>query len=156
MSNTIDADADVIDSRDVIARIEELESELETAHEAATDAGETTLDFDEWQEAVFADASPAHYHEYHAEVEELRELRALAEQGENASDWQYGETLIAEGYFTDYIEQQIDDGYQLPKEMKSGNWPWRHMTLDYEAAAEEAKVDYDEVTFWGRTFLIRM
>jgi hypothetical protein len=42
----------------------------------------------------------------------------------------------------------------MPKEMKSGNWPWRHMTIDYEAAAQELKADYNEVTFAGHTYLI--
>ena len=43
----------------------------------------------------------------------------------------------------------------MPKEMDSGNWPYRHMTMNFEAAAEEAKQDYMEVDFDGNTFLIR-
>lgn len=48
-----------------------------------------------------------------------------------------------------------DDCYEMPKEINSGVWPWRHMTIDYEAAAEEAKQDYMEVTLSGNTFFIR-
>lgn len=70
-------------------------------------------------------------------------------------DWSYGETLLHEEYFTKYIEDLIDDCYEMPKEMHSGNWPWRHMTMDYEAAADEAKQDYFEVDFDGVTYYIR-
>lgn len=88
-------------------------------------------------------------------VEKLEELRSLAAQCDHVSDWNHGETLIRESHFTVYIEQLIDDCYEMPKEMKSENWPWRHMSVDFEAAAEEAKGDYIEVTFWGETYFIR-
>ncbi|MFC3652706.1 hypothetical protein ACFONN_14200 [Dyella humi] len=44
----------------------------------------------------------------------------------------------------------------MPKEMNSGKWPWCHMTMDWEAAAEAAKVGYNEVTFNDVTYLIRV
>ena len=125
MSNTISNADDVIDSRDVIARIEELE-ELESGK-----------------------------HLDKSELEELDKLRALASEGESSPDWPYGEQLIAESYFTQYIEELINDCYEMPKEFNSGNWPYRHMTIDYEAAANEAKIDYMEVDFDGVAFLIR-
>lgn len=43
----------------------------------------------------------------------------------------------------------------MPKELNSGDWPWRHVKVDYEAAAEEAKVDYIEFDWDGVTYLIR-
>lgn len=113
---------DVIDSRDVIARIDELESA------EALDAYETA---------------------------ELAALKALASEAEVSPDWIYGETLIRESYFTDYIEQLIDECYEMPKEINSGEWPWRDATVDYEAAADEAKADYLECDFDGVTYLIR-
>lgn len=146
---------DVIDSRDIIERIEELESELQTAHEQETTDGTTNLDFEEWLLAVRADSSPAHCHELNAEVEELQELRQLAADGESSPDWNYGETLIREDYFTDYIEELINDCYEMPKQMNSGEWPYRHMTIDFCAAAEEVKADYFEVSFFGTVYLIR-
>ena len=119
ISNT----ADVIDSRDVIARIEELEA---------------------LGDVLYAD-----------DVAELTALKALASEAESSPDWIHGETLIRESYFTDYIEQLIDDCYEMPKAFTSGEWPWRHATMDYEAAANEAKSDYFECDFDGVTYLIR-
>lgn len=123
MSRTIDNSADIIDSREVIDRIEELETLTDTAE----------LD----------------------EVEELRSLLKVAEQGSGSPDWPYGEALIRDTYFTRYIEELIDDCYSLPKELTSGDWPWRHITVDYEAAADEAKADYIDVDFDGVTYWIR-
>lgn len=135
---------DVIDSRDVIQALEELDAEFQSRYDEYLDdldgEGEE-LDFEDWL--------------YDQDTSELDALKSLTEQAENSPDWEYGETLIRESYFTRYIEELIDDCYELPKEFNSGNWPWRHMTMDYEAAAEETKVDYMEVDFDGVTYLIR-
>lgn len=122
MSNQIDNTQDIIDSRDIIARIEELEGIEDQSSE---------------------------------EAQELAVLLKVQEQAEDCADYQYGEVLIRESYFTDYIKELIDDCYELPKEFNSGAWPWRHMTLDYEAAADEAKDDYTHIDFDGVTYLIR-
>ena len=90
------------------------------------------------------------------ESAELTDLTAfLHEAMQYNSDADAGETIIAESYFVDYIKEIIDDCYALPKELTSGEWPYRHITIDYEAAAEEAKADYVELTFRGRNFYIQ-
>lgn len=114
----------VIDSRDVIARIEELQD----------NESRTSL-----------------------EEEELQELLKLQSEAESSPDWLHGETLIHRSYFVTYIEELIHECYEMPKELKhgSGQWPWRHISLDYEAAANEAKADYFEVYYFGEAYLIR-
>ena len=90
------------------------------------------------------------------ESAELTDLTAfLHEAMQYNSDADAGETIIAESHFVDYIKEIIDDCYALPKELTSGEWPYRHITIDYEAAAEEAKADYVELTFRGRNFYIQ-
>jgi len=37
----------------------------------------------------------------------------------------------------------------------SNEWPYRHVTIDYEAAAEELEGDYYEVDFKGETYLCK-
>lgn len=142
MANAISNTDNTIDSRDVIARIEELEAERSEIEEDPEteyiEACKNVKDFDESEEG-----------------QELTALKQLAEQAESSPDWTYGEQLINEDYFTQYIEELISDCYELPKECNSGGWPWRHIIIDYEAAAEEAKQDYMEVDFNGTTFLIR-
>jgi hypothetical protein len=129
---TIENTENVIDSRDVIARIDELES-CQDDHEADPTGGH------------FSDEDAA----------ELATLRALADEAESAPDWSHGETLIRRSYFVDYISELINDCYEMPKEMNSGQWPYRHMSIDYEAAANEAEQDYMSVDFDGQEYLIR-
>lgn len=132
MASTIDNSQDVIDSRDVIERIEELESERDSLEGAELSA---------WLESD--------------DGNELIALKKLADDAEQTPDWIHGETLIRESYFTDYIRDLIHNCYKIPKEFDSGEWPWNHITFDYEAAANEAKVDYFEAEFDGVTYLVR-
>lgn len=153
---------DLIDSRDVIERFEELDAERQAVEDATDEAreaydyhnSENTEEGPEWDALQEAIKAQVDWHES-AEADEWNALKRLIDQCEHVSDWVHGETLINEDYFTKYIENLIDDCYEMPKEMNSGNWPYRHMTMDYEAAAEEAKVDYEEVDFDGTTFFIR-
>jgi hypothetical protein len=122
-------DQDIIDSRDIIERIEELKEliEGEGCEDACT--------------------------EYKLE---LAMLEDLADQGQSeSSDWVHGETLIRRSYFVDYTEELINDCYEMPKQMHSGDWPFRHMTIDYEAAAKELEQDYSSIDFDGVEYLIR-
>lgn len=148
MSNTIDNTQETIDSRDIIERIEELENELEGLK------SDSPLSWVEWCAAYVSYHHP-HRGKHQDEVEELKALKALAAECEHVADWVHGEQLIREDYFTQYIEDLIDDCYQLPKELTSGEWPYRHITIDYQAAADEAKVDYEEIDFGGVTYFIR-
>ena len=89
------------------------------------------------------------------ESAELTDLTAfLHEARQYNSDADEGEPIIAESHFVDYIKELIDDCYDLPAELTSGEWPYRHITINYEAAAEEARADYAELTFRGRNFYI--
>jgi len=142
---------DVIDSRDVIARIEELESDLETVHEDDTEAGCTSLDFEEWLKETSKDDT----HAQHDEAYELVKLRELRDEADCSPDWNYGEQLISRDYFVEYIIQLIDECYPMPEGVKNGDWPYRHMEMDYEGAAREAEEDYMSVDFDGNEYLIR-
>jgi hypothetical protein len=116
---------DVIDSRDVIARIEELESD----RDAALEDGETWFEDD---------------------AEELRTLLAFAEEGSGASDWIYGETFVRESYFEDYARELADDLGLISSE---STWPAR--CIDWEQAADELRVDYSSAEFDGVTYYYR-
>ena len=169
---TISNTDNVIDSRDIIKRIDELTGDFQALVDDIEDAetdedretafsalatwliGNTDIvpDLKALEGISFDDVSDwAEAYDAH----ELKALLALADEADCSPDWSCGETLIHEDYFTDYIEETINDCYELPKEFNSGDWPWRHMTIDYEAAADEAKQDYMEVNFDGATYYIR-
>lgn len=170
MTTTLDNSQDIIDSRDVIARIEELESEIEAEMISEDNGATPQLDDDgntieeiatcntcgkEWNDALITDRTPAPsarcpYEAIHEEIEELRVLKAFAEEAEEyAEDWQYGATLIRESYFVEYCEDLCKDIGDLPKDIP------HYIEIDWEKTAENIKADYTEVEFDGVVYLVR-
>ena len=130
MTRTISNFDDLIDSRDVIARIEELTEARDAFDEEHGATG--------WQE-VHAD-----------EAEELAILEALAEEGKScAPDWEHGETLIRDSYFTEYAQELLEDCGDLPK-----NLP-HYIQIDWEATARNIRMDYTPIEFGDVTYWIR-
>ncbi len=115
---------DVIDSRDVIARIEELEA-------LQADPEGDGLDDDE-----------AH---------ELEALRALAEEASGyAEDWTYGETLIRDSYFVTYAQELAEDIGAIDRDAK---WPNTCIDWDQaarELQVDYTSVSFDGVDYWVR------
>ncbi len=167
ITEEIDWNEEIINSKDIIARHEELTSEsenlqfniddlldeireikggnisthdlyrLEKLNELLETAKEELINFDSEHK------------------EELINLEEAIEGGENSPDWIRGESLISEDYFEDYIRDKINETYEMPAEFESGKWPWCHMMMDWESAAEDAKGDYNEIEISGNTFYIR-
>jgi hypothetical protein len=81
--------------------------------------------------------------------------------------WTYGAEFIPTEDFTDYTRELIEDCYGFPprgpanprtygaygatEAVDMNIWPWRHLSFDYKAAAEELTADYTEVTFSNGT-----
>ncbi len=132
MSNTIDNTDDMIDSRDVIARIEELQAECD----AYNDDADHEIPWGQQYPEAFA---------------EISALMALQNQAEGyASDWQHGECLIRDSYFKDYAMQLADDIGAIPRD---ASWP--NTCIDWEQAARELQMDYTAVDFDGVTYWVR-
>lgn len=154
---------DMIDSRAVIERIEELESLLEDCENEAREAAERARieflaaledgePYDEEDLVRAMDAAAAEHEPDTDDVEELAALKALAEEAESSPDWIYGEVLIRDSYFREYAEQLADDiGAVNCKH--ANDWPLRH--IDWERAAEELKADYFSVDYDGVEYWIR-
>lgn len=130
--NTIDNTDDIIDSRDVIARIEELRSEIEDIEDAEG--------FD-----------PLLAKQENAEIyDELAALESLAEEAEGyAPDWHHGATLVRDSYFTDYAQELLEDIGDLPKDLP------HYIVIDWEATARNIRMDYTGVEFDGVTYWVR-
>lgn len=126
-----DGTDDMLDSRDIIERIEELEALLENMEDpelSDEDRNEAADEFDR---------------------DEYDALKALQDEGAYISDWEYGATLIAEGYFTDYCMGLLSDIGYIPSDIPG----W--IVLDAEATAENMKADYTEIEFMGTTYYAR-
>jgi hypothetical protein len=114
---------DVIDSRDVIERIAELQLKAEAA-DALLDQDERT---------------------------ELAALVDLARQREDAAaDWLHGEVLVRDSYFAEYAQQLAEDIGAVPSD---ASWPARHIDWEAaadELQTDYTSVDFDGVTYWTR------
>ena len=167
MAREISKYDDVIDSRDVIRRIEELEELIEEATQAAKDAYDEAYaahepDDDEtdasviekareYAKAMAAEAAAEHEPD-DEDVAELAALKALAEEASASPDWPYGEQLIRDSYFKQYAEELADDIGAIDAKLE-GRWPYTR--IDWDAAAEDLKadympVDYSDVRYWIR------
>ena len=136
MATEFDKYSDVIDSRDVIARIEELEAERAALIDEIDDAGtdDAVVEWDNSDEAA-----------------ELRALKALADEaGGYSSDWPHGEALIRDSYFETYAQELAAD---TNPEMQTMRWPYT--CIDWGQAARELQQDYTSVEFDGVTYWIR-
>jgi hypothetical protein len=161
---------DVIDSRDIIERIEELEADRDALVDAYTDAkdhyDETIVagreNNDESKVDELTEAQDKAYDAYkEAETaleewdasydgEELETLKTLAEEASQySSDWSYGEQLIRDSYFTEYVEELCDDLGYIPNDFPA----W--ITIDWEDTADNVKQDYTSVDFDGVEYWIR-
>ena len=124
---------DVIDSRDVIEAIEELQAEIE---------------------------AKTHESDDEADVEEVAELQAeldallkLQEQAEGyCADWRHGEQLIRDSYFETYAEELADDCGMVDRKLAS---QWPYTCIDWERAARDLQMDYTSVEFDGVTYWTR-
>lgn len=126
---------DVIDSRDVIERIEELETEQAELVEQLLNGEISESDM-----KAFDDE----------EGKELDMLRALAEEAEQYnSDWKYGVQLIRSSYAEDYCQEELEDCGYIPKDI-----PW-WIAIDWEKTTENWLQDYTEVEFDDVTYYIR-
>ena len=158
MARNISNRKDIIDSRDIIARLEELQDERDALDEAVSEARDAAdeLDPDEEKDALreaeaAIDAAELTLQEFDDSDDgcELRALKALADEGDGAEDWTYGATLVRESYFTDYCRELLQDIGDLPKDLPD------YIAIDWNATADNLRVDYSEVDFGGVTYLIR-
>lgn len=161
MSRDVNNSQDILDSRDIIARIEELESLRDDANTTAEEIIEAnkTVPFDKPEDVqeVPTKITAKNGIEYYTSVdfaedeqEELEILQALAEEGSGSPDWQHGETLIRDSYFETWAQEFAEE---IGAIKKSVVWPYTF--IDWERAASELQQDYMSVEFGDVTYWIR-
>lgn len=147
MARDISNSADILDSRDIIARIEELQDERDN-YQPDTDDGIPEDDdvialTDEQRHKAWAEANDD-------DANELRVLLALQEEASASPDWPHGEALIRDSYFEEYARDLADDCGMVDKK---ATWP--NTFIAWEAASEALKQDYMSVDFDGVEYWIR-
>lgn len=155
----------IIDSRDIIDRIEELEEFIEGGVSSKEEyIAELESEIEELQEENPEDDRIVEIHEEIEEIqgdieeirsseesEELAILKGVNEEGENySSDWKYGETMIHDDYFEEYAQELAADlgDYRADQ-------PWPMNCIDWEMAANELKMDYTSIDYDGVSYWVR-
>lgn len=150
----------IIDSRDIIKRIEELQDERDSLQQAFDDAEEAVSSHDDSCmsdiEELKADVETARKDleewDESDEAEELASLEAFAEEASQySSDWEHGETLINESYWAEYIKEFLSDIGAMPSKIPS----FIEIDWDETAANVEKEFDFTQVDFDGTTFYMR-
>jgi hypothetical protein len=130
MSNEINNAQDVLNSRDIFKRIEELEDIRDSLLENNTLA--------EWEES-----------DEYIELAQLRDfINGFRDYGGDV-EWRgywYPVTLIREDYFVDYTRELLEDLGYIPRDFPA----W--IAIDWKKTAEDFKQDYISSTFDGVTY----
>ncbi len=154
------ASRDVIDSREIGELLDELESDRQ-AHEDAVDEAQEALDEADADEdkdetaliidGLESDLAAAQKALAEWDEENGDDLKALQElRDEIGSEFTYGETLISEDYWPEYVEDLCKDIGDIPRDLPS------YIVIDWSATADNIKVDYSEIEIDGETFFYRM
>ena len=136
MNTTLDLSADIIDVRDIIARVEELENETAEDNFPVT-------------RAIVADESLAgRRYELQALTAILDDLKSNGGDEQWRGDW-YPVTLISDSYFTEYAREMLEDCGTIPRDLPS----W--VEIDWDATAHNVRMDYTCTTIAGVTYWYR-
>jgi hypothetical protein len=145
MTRTVCNTDDVIDSRDLIARFDELQSE----REAIADDLDEMRDEETPDEGAISDKQ-AELEQWDADNgDELKALKSVCDECEGYGDWRHGETLIRRSYWVDYVQELLQDIGDLPKDLPG------YLVIDWEETAGNIEADYMTVDFDGVEYLMR-
>ena len=158
---------DLIDSRSIDERVDELRDTIESTAQPYLDTlKEEDADFE--REASKADEisdalaewlnnpskgqfpSISDIEDIEAEISEYALLKALQDEGQGYSEWKYGMTLIRDSYFEEYAQQFAED---IGAIKETSEWPCD--CIDWERAARELQMDYSAIEFDGVTYWMR-
>lgn len=137
VESTVDLSADVIDVRDIIARVLELRDERDEYNEkmGSPDAWDGVPDGEPEELAMLEDI--------------LSELAGYGGDEEFEGDW-YPVQLIAESYFQEYAQDLAEDCGMVDT---NARWPMN--CIDWKQAACELQMDYTYILIHGTTYWYR-
>lgn len=133
-ATTLDLTADTIDVRDIIARIEELDSVLETP-----------IEDDIWSDEDRKDAAS----ELRTLTGLMSDLKDMGGDEQWRGNW-YPVTLINNMYFKTYAQELAEEIGAV--DIDAG---WPNNCIDWDMAARELKHDYSAVDIDGTTYWTR-
>ena len=157
--NEITLGENILDSRDIIKKIEEIEGDIEGMREEAAEF-QVEIDAADAAEEItipIADRIATLRMDVETLGEQIQDLRdelapwkELADEFGGYGDWDHGEALILESHFKEYAQQLAED---IGAMEDSSRWPGN--CIDWDQAADDLKMDYTEATAGGYTYYMR-
>jgi len=139
--------ASVIDSRDIIDRLETLQNDRQLLQDAVDDGPEEDVDgsgVDLLEECI------CELKEWDEEFgEELKILQEVNSLGESVHDWEDGVTLISEDYWVDYCQELCKDIGDIPDNIPG------YLAIDWDQTADNIKHDYSVIEINGIDYYYR-
>ena len=133
------------DSRDLFEEREDLKATILADFNEMFPEYET----DDFDDILFEEEEIQSWKEdWEDELKEIEEIDTL--EREVGSEFEYGVTLIPLEDFTDYVKEMLVDCGDLPSNIPS------YISIDWEDAADNIKVDYSEVEYLGTDYLFRV
>lgn len=134
VESTVDLSADVIDVRDIIARVLELRDERDEYNEkmGSPDAWDGVPDGEPEELAMLEGI--------------LSELAGYGDDEEFDGDW-YPLELVADSYFTEHTQNLAEECG-----MVDTNARWPMTCIDWEQAARELQMDYSSIEIRDTTY----
>lgn len=148
----IDSSDEFINPRDVEVEADEYEDSIACKQEEINDIETQIQDLDDEDESYDDDLA-----DLECQLENLKdELTGLEEEAEDifelrsdCNNYARGDTLINEDYWVEYVQQMAEDIDGID----TSNWPYNR--IDWEAAAEDLRMDYTTITWRGQDFYVR-
>ena len=145
----------MIDTRDLAEKRDELKEFLVDDFNLTFE--KEIEDFDELTEIVDNSENEDVQEWRYDNSDDFEHIEEIDELEDEISEFSFGETLIPNDDFTEYCREMIDDCYSLkdvPYSLKDvpgfikDNINWEGVALDLE-------VDYTNVTYQGKSYLVR-
>ena len=148
----MDYSQNVIDTRDIQDRIDEIESDIESLEEEISELSEEIdeLDEDDSGNKNEIDLKLDDIEDKRGQIEDLQEeLSMLLDVKQEVPEFSYGETLIHENYWVEYVQELCEDCGYISKDFPY----W--IEIDWEATAKNVAMDYSTIELDGNTYYFR-
>lgn len=84
-------------------------------------------------------------------LKEYNNIISFCDDLDGYGDFSHGETIISEEYFVEYCEELVTDCGYISEDLPS----FISNNIDWDAVADDLRVDYMEVDYDGTTYLMR-
>ena len=148
----MDFTENIIDTRDLQDRIDELNDDIDTLDNEISELSEEIDDLDENDpdDKNEIDLKLDDIEDKREQIEELQEeLSMLLDVESEVPEFRHGETLIHENYWVEYVQDLCEDCGYISRDFP--HW----IAIDWDATADNVAADYSTIELDGNTYYFR-